>query len=334
MLKKGLSVVIIGINVERYLKNCIDSIYSAELPVELLQLIYVDGGSIDRSIEIAKSYQEVELVELTTLHPTPGMGRNAGLGIAKYEHTLFLDADTELVKGWFDQSVLSLKGDVVAVCGRRKEKYPQKNWYHLVVDIEWNNGEGIAKSFGGDVLVNTQFLCKIGGYDEELVGGEDPEASYRVRENSGLIYRTSETMTIHDINMSNVWSYFKRAYRTGYGYAAVSYKFIKKEEKMWLREVTRIIVRSSMPFFFLIIAWRTSQWVVWGSIFMIFVCKPMFQIRIQKNRHQISFWKSVLYCVHLSIVVFPQGLGVYRFILGEIINYPLKNHSGSSKKTS
>ncbi len=47
-----IDIVIIGINVERYLYDCITSIRAADYPQELLNIIYVDGGSTDCSVTI------------------------------------------------------------------------------------------------------------------------------------------------------------------------------------------------------------------------------------------------------------------------------------------
>jgi glycosyltransferase involved in cell wall biosynthesis len=41
-----IGVVIIGVNVERYLADCIRSVQSANYPGELLKFVYVDGGSL------------------------------------------------------------------------------------------------------------------------------------------------------------------------------------------------------------------------------------------------------------------------------------------------
>ncbi|RJP28964.1 MAG: glycosyltransferase [Candidatus Omnitrophota bacterium] len=43
-------------NSAKYLKRCLDSIYSQDYPAELIEVIAVDGGSTDNSISILKEY--------------------------------------------------------------------------------------------------------------------------------------------------------------------------------------------------------------------------------------------------------------------------------------
>ncbi|MBW2706904.1 MAG: glycosyltransferase, partial [Deltaproteobacteria bacterium] len=73
-----IGVVIIGVNVERYLGDCIGSVHSADYPRDLLKIVYVDGGSRDASVQVAREFEGVEVIELNDRHPTPGRGRNAG----------------------------------------------------------------------------------------------------------------------------------------------------------------------------------------------------------------------------------------------------------------
>ena len=52
-MQPKIGVVIIGINVENYLADCIRSVRSADYPPDRLEVVYVDGGSRDNSLTIA-----------------------------------------------------------------------------------------------------------------------------------------------------------------------------------------------------------------------------------------------------------------------------------------
>ena len=52
-----LSFVVIGLNEEKHLEGCLNSVGMAELLGISHEVIYVDGGSEDRSIDIARSQQ-------------------------------------------------------------------------------------------------------------------------------------------------------------------------------------------------------------------------------------------------------------------------------------
>jgi len=67
------------------------------------------------------------------------------------------------------------------VTGRREERHPRKNIYHILTEMEWRYEIGPCRYFGGDVLIRREALERTGGFDELLIAGEDPELSYRVR---------------------------------------------------------------------------------------------------------------------------------------------------------
>ena len=80
-------------NVEQYLKDCVDSLLQiSEIAVEI---ILVDDGSTDSSLEIAKQYAD-RYAQIKVIHqPNKGLSeaRNRGLEVAKGEYIAFIDSD-------------------------------------------------------------------------------------------------------------------------------------------------------------------------------------------------------------------------------------------------
>lgn len=323
--KPEIGVVIIGINVEKYIKTCIDSVISTDYDNSRLKIVYVDGGSKDRSIEIAKSFENVHTIELNHKHPTPGRGRNAGWQYLDTPYIQFLDADTILNRNWFNNALPHFSENIAAVCGKRSEIFPEKNIYHIFTDLEWNYEKGFCRYFGGDVLVKREALEESGGFDEDLVAGEDPELSYRIRMNGEKILRVDEDMTKHDINMSSIKSYFKRSYRSGYAYAEIGTRFMFKKDKMWLKELLRISVRSMLPVFF-VLAGVTTGFILPGLIAATLILfKPFISRKVLDGKNLKKKYIN-LYLLHSSMVIFPQFTGVLRYIIGIVTGKPLRNN--------
>lgn len=88
-----VSVVIPVYNVEKYIENCLDSVLNQTLTE--IQVICVDDGSTDRSLEILKAYekkdQRVEI--LTQENRYAGVARNYGMEKATGKYIIFLDSD-------------------------------------------------------------------------------------------------------------------------------------------------------------------------------------------------------------------------------------------------
>lgn len=96
-----VSVIIPFFNVGTYIETCIRSVLNTDLSVEL---ILVNDGSTDVSLEIAEqyvaAYPNVSLIHQA--HSGPSIARNAGLKIAKGEYIAFVDSDD-----WIEKNSLS-----------------------------------------------------------------------------------------------------------------------------------------------------------------------------------------------------------------------------------
>lgn len=88
-----LSVIIPVYNGEKYLEETMDSIMSQTF--EAFEVICVDDGSTDRSLEILERYQQKEqkVKVLRQNHEGAGAARNRGLINAQGTYVIFLDSD-------------------------------------------------------------------------------------------------------------------------------------------------------------------------------------------------------------------------------------------------
>ena len=96
-----VSVIIPVYNTEKYLRECLDSVINQTL--KEIEIICVDDGSTDSSLEILKEYANKDnrftIITQQNLHA--GVARNAGLAVAKGEYVSFLDSDD-----WFELKIL------------------------------------------------------------------------------------------------------------------------------------------------------------------------------------------------------------------------------------
>ena len=321
----NIGVIIIGINVERFLGNCIESILNSDYPGESLQIIYADGGSIDNSVKIARSFSGIEVVELDHPFPTPGRGRNAGWTRLETPLVQFLDADTILDPHWFRRAVPCLNNRVVGVCGHRRELHPDKNWFHFIGNKEWNYETGPCRYFGGDVLIKREVLEQTGGFDEDLVAGEDPELSYRIRQRGHVLLRVDKPMTKHDLNMTTFSQYLMRAFRCGHAYAEVCARFWGRKEKLWLREFLRIQVKAWGFFGMFVTGFVLDRPIAGLLLGMTFVLLAVVRQVFIKTDPYESAIQRITYATHSIFVVLPQFLGSLRYFGGILVSNPLKN---------
>ena len=234
------SAVVIGRNEGPRLESALRSVQDT-----FDEVVYVDSASSDASPATAAACG-VAVVEL----PADGRlsaarARNAGFhALHEPSVVLFMDGDCTLEPGFADEAAQVLANDgVVAVCGTRRERRPERNWLHRICAVEWRTGgTGDVAAFGGDVLVDAAAFAAAGGYDEALIAGEDPELSARLRDAGGRIIRLDRDATVHDIDMTRVGQWWKRAERAGWAYGAVFRKRRGGSDPMYQREVIRTLI--------------------------------------------------------------------------------------------
>jgi glycosyltransferase involved in cell wall biosynthesis len=99
-----ISIVIPVYNVEKYLRDCIESVINqTEKDIEI---ICIDDGSTDNSLKILDEIAaEEERVKIFCNDKNRGLSytRNRGLGIAKGKYIYFLDSDDMIVSGAMEE---------------------------------------------------------------------------------------------------------------------------------------------------------------------------------------------------------------------------------------
>ena len=338
-----IDCIIIGVNCEKTLERCIRSVLSANYPEHQMHIIYSDGGSSDRSVAIAHKFSQVDVIELYPEYPTPGLGRNAGWKAGRSTYVQFLDSDTILDPEWMNTAIDALKNPAIgAVRGYRKELHPERSFFNWIGNMEWNTKPGECDSFGGDVLIRRSALETTGGYDEELVGGEDPELSWRISQNVWKILMLDALMTSHDLAMLKISQYLKRSFRSGYGFVAVQSRVAGTGSTFWKADLRRIMLKGGGFFIFLfagiiLLILQQSYLGIACSVLSIIAGSTMlfsprlFRTEKFMRENNLNKKEAKKYAWHCSLVVIPQLFGILRFYSGQLFNKPLKNKRSTLK---
>ena len=251
MHASDIGVIVIGRNEGERLLKCLSSLRS-----QAERIVYVDSGSTDGSPAAAEQAGLV-VVRLDSALPfTAARARNEGYLAAKHQwpklrYVQFLDGDCELVPGWLDwaYAFMETHGEVAVACGRRRERYPNHSIYNKLCDLEWATPIGIALTCGGDSFVRTSAFDVSGGFQANLIAGEEPEMCLRLRERGWMIWRLDAEMTVHDAAMNHFAQWWTRSVRCGYGYADVTWLHRHSTFRLWRRELrSAIIWGGSLPF--------------------------------------------------------------------------------------
>lgn len=106
-----VSIVIPIYNVEKYLRSCIDSIIGQSF--QDFELILVNDGSIDSSLEICREYEQRDK-RIKVINKNNGgvsSAKNAGLSIAKGKYISFIDSDDCINEEYFNIFINQAEGN-------------------------------------------------------------------------------------------------------------------------------------------------------------------------------------------------------------------------------
>ena len=104
-----ISFIVPSYNAEKYIELCLSSIEGQIYPKEKIEILVVDGGSVDRTLEIAKRFS-VKIVH--NPNRIAEFAKSIGIKKASGKYLVILDTDNEIVqKDWLIRNISPLEND-------------------------------------------------------------------------------------------------------------------------------------------------------------------------------------------------------------------------------
>jgi len=140
-----ISVIIPAYNEENNISECINSIYDSDYDSSKIEVIVVDDGSIDDTLNILQEYKNIKVLKQD--HRGKSDALNLGVRHAKNEFILSIDADSTLDRNCIKELVKPLANPKIgATTGTSKVKNI-KNIWTIFQNIEYHYNNLIRKSF-------------------------------------------------------------------------------------------------------------------------------------------------------------------------------------------
>jgi len=224
-----ISVIIPARNEGKYIERCLESVLTNDFPQEQLEILVVDGGSIDnsRSIVMQKAAHHSNVRLLDNPKKIVSTGLNIGIRQARGEYIVVLGAHAEYPSNYLSTCVEELqrtKADVVGGCLRTKPGADTTMAKAIALLSEHPFGVGGSgfRIGWGDRYVDTvpypaytrDVFDRIGYYNEALVRHQDFELNSRIRASGGRIFLSSKIQNTY-YNVPTLYELVRQAFRNG-----------------------------------------------------------------------------------------------------------------------
>jgi glycosyltransferase involved in cell wall biosynthesis len=183
--------------------EAIDSVINQDYPHEIMEVIFVDDGSVDETLSIIESYvSKMDMLTKVFHQEWKGLGqsRNVVVNNACGKYIVWVDGDMVVTTDFVRKQVKFMeKNPSVGIGKGRYGMYVQAN---LVETLE--NLEFVATTFGrrkktnstplgtGGSIYRVKAIRQVGGFDRNITGsGEDHDAECRIRAAGWLLEITS-----------------------------------------------------------------------------------------------------------------------------------------------
>lgn len=234
-----ISVVIPVYNEHERIRECIESILkNTKKPFEV---IVADGGSEDRTAEIAGSFPGVKVLE--NPERTAAAGRNVGIRNARGEIIAFTDGDCIVDQNWLSSiqkcfeehpELDGLRGRIVPV--RTDNRY-EAYWNHLAWELLMQFGDepyviqerGLDRSLiTANCAYRRKMLCKVKGFSRWFGNNaEDVDLTWRVLDQGAtLMYDPAPLVYAHGV--TTLKGIARKSFRNGISSSKLQKKYGKR----------------------------------------------------------------------------------------------------------
>lgn len=205
-----LSVVIPLFNDEANICQCL-----ASLRIELFaedEIIIVDNGSTDHSVDLALQFQGESVKVLKLEVGTVAAVRNFGAQHAAGDILAFIDSDCLVQPGWRSACLKRLLNseESIAATGSKCLVPQDAPWFIRAWFAQRRPDGDVVYINSGNFIIKKSVFQSINGFDETLVTGEDSEICLRLRQIGCRVVEDARIAVIHLGNPKTLAAFFRQ----------------------------------------------------------------------------------------------------------------------------
>lgn len=237
-----ISVVLNILNEQRNIRDLMDSLVTQEQPIEI---IVVDAGSWDRTVEYVKEYtRRYDFVRLFHHPGTRGESTNFGLSQATGDAICFIGGDCIANPFWLHEMRKGLREQNI-VAGRTINM-----GYHAFEDLGRVElfRKGVDTSYPScNMGYRRKVIEDIRGFDPWFITAEDIDLNLRAVDR-GYAITYNDNMVVYHRTRGSFYGFIKQAFWNGYGRKQLT----MKHGKLWRNYDPRRMFETNLTFWALV----------------------------------------------------------------------------------
>jgi hypothetical protein len=219
----SVSVIIPVYNGAHTIAACLESMLNQAYPSDAYEVIVVENGSTDNTSAIVQRYP-VHLLHSEERGPAPA--RNLGIVKSEADIVALTDADciadpdwlSELVEPYADPQIGGVGGAILAYA------HPDRTIVEMFSDenaplVNFISGEDefLPHLYTANASYRRRLLSEVGGFNPNLVTGEDVDISWRVQLQTGARLRYVPQAIVHHHHRSTRIGLARQYRQYGFG---------------------------------------------------------------------------------------------------------------------
>jgi cellulose synthase/poly-beta-1,6-N-acetylglucosamine synthase-like glycosyltransferase len=197
------------------MEECLNSIMNLHYPKGFFEVIVMDGGSKDQTVQIAKKYQ----IKVISIRLNAPAAYNYAMKITSHQILGFIDADAKVEEEWLSKLAPRLQEpDVAGVSGSIETWNTQNPWAKSIgyeLKIRYSRiGKYTGRVATMNLLLKKAIIEEVGGWDENLPSQYDTDLGYRISQKGYKIAYDQSAICYH-FNRPTLKTFYRQQLQYG-----------------------------------------------------------------------------------------------------------------------
>ena len=210
-----VSIIVASYNSQQTIEECLKSLLALDYAEGSIEVIVMDGGSKDATVQIAEKY----LLKVISIRLNAPAAYNYAMKIAQHSILGFVDADAKVESGWLKHLVPHLEEFKVGGVSGSIETWNTDNKWARSIGYELKNryrriGKYTGRIATMNLLLKKEVIKEVGGWDENLPSQYDTDLGFRLSSKGYKIAYEPNAVCYH-YNRPTLHAYYKQQLQYG-----------------------------------------------------------------------------------------------------------------------